>query len=105
MKVLGVVNPKRLPALPDAPTIGETVKGFGTTPWYGVFAPAGTPKHIVTQLNAAIAKALESKDAQERLAGVGCEPYKSTPEQFAQLVRDDLPRWAKIVKESGATID
>ena len=105
MKVLGVVNPKRLPALPDAPTIGETVKGFGTTPWYGVFAPVGTPKHIITQLNAAIAKALESKDAQERLAGVGCEPYKSTPEQFAQLVRDDLPRWAKIVKESGATID
>jgi len=105
MKVLGVVNQKRLPALPDAPTIGETVKGFGTTPWYGVFAPAGTPKAIVTHLNAAIAKALESKDAQERLAGVGCEPYKSTPEQFGQLVRDDLPRWAKIVKESGATID
>jgi tripartite-type tricarboxylate transporter receptor subunit TctC len=105
MKVLGVVNPKRLPALPDAPTIGETVKGFGTTPWYGVFAPAGTPKPIIAQLNSAIAKALESKDAQERLAGVGCEPYKSTPEQFAQLVRDDLPRWAKIVKESGATID
>ena len=105
MKVLGVVNPKRLPALPDAPTIGETVKGFGTTPWYGVFAPAGTPKSIITQLNVAIAKALESKDAQERLAGVGCEPFKSTPEQFAQLVRDDLPRWARIVKESGATID
>ena len=105
IKVLGVVNPKRLPSLPDAPTIGETVKGFGTTPWYGVFAPAGTPKTIVSQLNAAIAKALESKDAQERLAGVGCEPYKSTPEQFAHLVRDDLPRWAKIVKESGATID
>ncbi len=105
MKVLGVVNPKRLPALPDSPTIGETVKGFGTTPWYGVFAPAGTPKPIIAQLNAAIAKALESKDAQERLAGVGCEPFKSTPEQFAQLVRDDLPRWAKIVKESGATID
>ena len=105
IKVLGVVNPTRLPALPDAPTIGETIKGFGTTPWYGVFAPAGTPKAIVTQLNAAIAKALESKDAQERLAGVGCEPYKTTPEQFAHLVRDDLPRWARIVKESGATID
>lgn len=105
VKVLGVVNPNRLPALPDSPTIAETVKGFGSTPWYGVFAPAGTPKHIVTQLNAAIAKALDSKDAQERLAGVGCEPYKSTPEQFAQLVRDDLPRWAKIVKDSGATID
>ena len=105
IKVLGVVNQKRLPALPDAPTIGETVKGFGATPWYGMFVPAGTPKPIVAQLNAAIAKVLESKDVQERLAGVGCEPYKSTSEQFAQLVRNDLPRWAKIVKESGATID
>ena len=105
IKVLGVVNPTRLPALPDAPTMGETIKGFGTTPWYGVFAPAGTPRSVIQQLNAAIAKALESKDAQERLAGVGCEPYKSSPEQFAQLVRDDLPRWAKIVKDSGATID
>jgi tripartite-type tricarboxylate transporter receptor subunit TctC len=105
IKVLGVVNTKRLPALPDAPTIGETLKGFGATPWYGVFAPAGTPKHIVSQLNAEIAKALESKEVQERLAGVGCESYKSSPDQFAHLVRDDLPRWAKIVKESGATID
>ena len=105
IKVLGVVNPKRLPALPDTPTIGETLKGFGATPWYGMFVPAGTPKHIVTQLNAEIVKALESKDVQERLAGVGCEPYKSTPEQFASLIRDDLPRWAKIVKASGATVD
>ena len=105
VKVLGVINPKRLPALPDVPTIGETIKGFGTTPWYGMFVPAGTPKHIVTQLNAEIAKALESKDVLDRLAGVGCEPYKSTTEQFAQLVRDDLPRWAKIVKDSGAKLD
>ncbi|TFZ04312.1 Bug family tripartite tricarboxylate transporter substrate binding protein [Ramlibacter rhizophilus] len=105
VKVLGVVNPKRVPALPDAPTIGETVKGFGATPWYGVFAPAGTPPAIVAQLNAEIAKALDAKDVQEKLAGVGTEPFKSTPEQFGTLVREDLPRWAKIVKESGATID
>jgi tripartite-type tricarboxylate transporter receptor subunit TctC len=104
MKVLGVVNPKRLPAV-DAPTIGETVPGFGATPWYGVFAPAGTPRAIITQLNAEIAKALDSTEVQERLAAVGCEPFKSTPDQFAQLVREDLPRWARIVKESGATID
>ena len=105
LKVLGVVNTRRVPALPDSPTIGETIKGFGATPWYGMFAPAGTPKAVIAQLNAAIARALESKDVQERLAGVGCEPFKSTPEQFATLVRDDLPRWAKIVKESGATVD
>ncbi|WP_090139276.1 tripartite tricarboxylate transporter substrate binding protein [Limnohabitans sp. DM1] len=105
IKVLGVVNPQRLPALPDAPTMGETLKGFGATPWYGLFVPAGTPKPIVAQLNAEIAKALESKDVQERLAAVGCEPFKTSQEQFASLVREDLPRWAKIVKASGATID
>ncbi|MEY2660560.1 MAG: putative extracytoplasmic binding receptor [Pseudomonadota bacterium] len=105
INVLGVVNPKRIAALSDSPTIGETLKGFGTTPWYGLFAPAGTPKAIVAQLNAEIAKALESKDVQERLAGVGCEPYKSTPEQFSSLIRADLVRWAGIVKSSGASID
>ncbi len=105
LKVLGVVNEKRVAALPDAPTIGETVKGFGSTPWYGMFAPAGTPKAIVAKLNAEISKALDSKDVQEKLAGFGCEPYKGTSEQFAEVVRADLPKWARIVKESGATVD
>ena len=105
IKVLGVVNPKRIAALPDSPTIGETIKGFGTTPWYGIFAPAGTPKGIVAQLNAEIAKALESKDVQERLAGVGCEPYKTSADQFGALVKSDLARWSGIVKASGASVD
>ncbi len=105
LKVLGVVNEKRVAALPDVPTIGETVKGFGSTPWYGVFAPAGTPKAVIAQLNAAIGKALDSKDVQDKLAGVGCEPYKGTSEQFASVVQEDLPKWARIVKDSGATVD
>jgi tripartite-type tricarboxylate transporter receptor subunit TctC len=105
LKVLGVVNEKRVAALPDVPTIGETLKGFGSTPWYGLFAPAGTPKAIVNQLQAQVAKALEGKDAQEKLAAVGCEAFKSTPEQFAALVKEELPKWARIVKESGATVD
>lgn len=105
LKVLGVVNEKRVSALPDVATIGETVKGFGSTPWYGLLAPAGTPKAIVKQLQAEVVKALDSADARERLAGVGCESFKSTPEQFALLIRDDLPKWAHIVKESGAVID
>lgn len=105
IKVLGVVNPKRIAALPNAPAIGETIKGFGTTPWYGLFAPAGTPKAIVAQLNAEIAKAIESKEVQERLAGVGCEPYKTTSEEFTGLIKSDLVRWAGIVKASGASVD
>ena len=105
LKVLGVVNEKRVSALPDVPTIGETIKGFGSTPWYGVFAPAGTPKPIVARLQEEISKALDSADVKEKLAAVGCEPLKGTPERFAAMVRDDLPKWAKIVKDSGATID
>lgn len=105
LKVLGVVNEKRLPALPDAPTIGETLKGFGTTPWYGMFAPAGTPREIIRLLQEEVAKALDSAEARERLATVGCEPFKGTSEQLASIVRDDLVRWSRIVKESGAKID
>ena len=105
LKVLGVVNEKRVSALPDVPTIGETIKGFGSTPWYGVFAPAGTPKAIVAQLQAEISKVLDSAEVKEKLAAVGCEPLKGTPEQFAAMVKDDLPKWAKIVKDSGAKVD
>jgi tripartite-type tricarboxylate transporter receptor subunit TctC len=105
LRVLGVVNEKRVAALPDAPTIGETIKGFGSTPWYGVFAPAGTPKAVIAQLHAALGRVLEMPETRERLAAVGCEPYFSSTEQFAALVREDLPRWARIVKDSGATVD
>jgi tripartite-type tricarboxylate transporter receptor subunit TctC len=105
LKVLGVVNEKRVAALPDTPTIGETIKGFGSTPWYGLLAPAGTPKAIVAQLQAEVAKALDTQEVKDKLAAVGCEPFKSTPEQFAALIKEDLPKWAKIVKDSGATVD
>jgi len=105
LKVLGVVNEKRLPALPDAPTIGETLKGFGATPWYGLFAPAGTPKAVTLFLQNEIGKALDDPDVRAKLANLGCEPFKGSSEQLAQIVKDDLTRWAKIVKESGATVD
>ncbi len=105
LKVLGVVNEKRLAALPDSPTIGETVPGFGATPWYGMFAPAGTPKNIVLQIQNDVARALDTKDVQDRLATLGCEPFKGTGDQLAQLVKSDLVRWAKIVKDSGAKLD
>ena len=105
LKVLGVVNEKRLANMPNMPTIGETIKGFGSTPWYGIFAPAGTPKEVIAILHAAIDKALDAKDVQDRLAAQGCEILKGTPAQFGNMVKDELPRWAKIVKESGAKLD
>ncbi len=105
LRVLGVATEKRVPALPDVPTIGETVKGFGSTPWYGLFAPAGTPKDIIATLHAETLKALASKDLQEKMALQGGEVTSSTPEQFAALIKSEIPKWAKIVKESGATVD
>ena len=105
LKVLAVLNEKRVSSLSQVPTVGETIKGFGSTPWYGLLAPAGTPKSIVDRLQVEVAKAVENADSKEKLAAVGCEPFRSSSEQFATMIRDDLPRWAKIVKESGATID
>ena len=105
LKVLGVVNEKRVAALPDAPTIGETLKGFGKTPWYGMFAPAGTPKAIVDQLNAEVLKALDDKDVIDKLAGVGAEPFKGTPSQLGALVKSDLAQWKQVVQDTGAKVD
>jgi tripartite-type tricarboxylate transporter receptor subunit TctC len=105
LKVLGVVNEKRLPSLPDVPTVGETIKGLGYTPWYGVFAPAGTPKAVVAQLQADINTVLDSAAVRDKLAGIGCEPYKTSLEFFEDMIRNDMPKWAKVVKEAGVTLD
>ena len=105
IKVLGVVNERRLAALPNAVPIQETLSGLAVTPWYGVFAPAGTPKPVIAQMQALIAQALDSNDVKEKLANVGAEPYRLSGDPFSALIRSELPRWAKAVKDSGATID
>ena len=105
LKVLAVVNDKRIAALPDVPTIGETLPGVAATPWYGLLAPAGTPQAVLDRLHAAAEKAVASKEVQEQLAAQGCEVFFGTPAQFAALIRTDLPKWARIVKESGAKLD
>ena len=105
IKVLGVVNEKKLAALPEAPLLSDVVKGLAVTPWYGVFAPAGTPAPLLSQLESLINRALDASDVREKLANVGAEPYKLDPAQFSALVRAELPRWARVVKDSGATID
>ncbi len=105
LKVLGVVNPRRVAVLPDVPTIGETLQGFGEAPWYAMFAPAGTPAPVVARLQAEVARALEQKDVVDKLASVGCEPFGGTSAQLKTLVQTDLPKWARVVKDTGATVD
>lgn len=105
LRVLAVANEKRVRALPDVPAMSETIPGFGATPWYGLLAPAGTPKSIVAQIHAAALKAVAAKDVQEKLAVQGAEVWTTTPEQFAAIIKTELPKWAKIVKDSGAQVD
>jgi tripartite-type tricarboxylate transporter receptor subunit TctC len=105
LRVLGVANEKRVAVLPDVPAISETLPGFGATPWYGLFAPAGTPKEVVAQLHSASVRALAGADLRDKMAQQGAEPMSSTPGQFAAMIASELPRWERIVKDSGAQVD
>ena len=105
VRVLAVANEKRVKALPDVPAISETIKGYGATPWYGLLAPAGTPKSVIAQIHAAAVMAVTAPDVQQKLATQGAEPWTRTPEQFAAIIKSELPVWQKIVKDSGATVD
>jgi tripartite-type tricarboxylate transporter receptor subunit TctC len=105
LRVIGVATEKRTALAPDLPTLAESIPGFHANSWYGMFAPAGTPKDVIQKLYAASVKVLAAQDLIDRLAGQGAEVAPSTPEQLTKLLADDLVRWAKIVKDSGATID
>ena len=102
---LGVSSLKRSQALPDVPAIGEKVPGYSGTLWVGLFAPRGVPATVETQLQQAMAKALADPSTQQQLTAQGVELATATPSQFAAMLQDDMARWAKIVKASGATID
>jgi len=102
LRILGVTSAKRLPAFPDVPTFEESgVPGLVFEHWWGVMAPAATPRTIVDKLHDAITKALAAPDLRERFAALAVEPRTNTPEQFRALLASDLQRWAKVVKDAG----
>ncbi|MEQ1660632.1 MAG: tripartite tricarboxylate transporter substrate-binding protein, partial [Hylemonella sp.] len=102
---IGVSSPSRSPVLPDVPAIGEQVPGYSGTLWVGLFAARGTSPEIEGRLQDAMKKVLAATDTQEKLQAQGVELANATPAQFAALLQEDITRWARIVKESGATID
>lgn len=103
MRAIGVTGPKRSPAVPDLPTVAESgVPGYDVVAWYGLLAPAGTPRPIVLKINAEVKRIVELPDLRDRLSAEGAEVMASTPEQFAAYLKTEMVKWAKVVQASGA---
>ena len=106
VKGLAVTGSKRAQAFKDIPTIAESgYPGFVINPWFGLFAPKGTPPAVIRQINADIKKVLEDKETMDKFATLGAEPFDSTPQEFAAMLHADIAKWAAVVKSSGATAD
>jgi tripartite-type tricarboxylate transporter receptor subunit TctC len=106
LRAYGVTSAKRAPGAEEIPTIAEAgLPGYEAVQWYGVLAPAGTPRTIVDRLHDAIVKALNQPDVREKFARDGAQPIGSTPEQFAAYIKSETAKWAKVVKDAGIKAD
>ena len=106
LRALAVTTAQRILFMPQLPTIAEAaLPGYEATSWYGVLAPAATPKEIVARLNSEIVKAVANSDTAERLAGEGANPSAGTSEQFGNFIRSEMARWGKVIKATGARIE
>jgi len=105
LRAIGVTGAKRSKAAPQVPTIAETLPGYEVPVWYGLMAPAATPKAITTKLNLEIKKALEVAATVDRLESQGIETEYTTIAQFEKLIQEDARRWARLVKQSGIVLD
>jgi tripartite-type tricarboxylate transporter receptor subunit TctC len=103
---LAVLAPKRSPLIPDVPTAAEAgMPDFDVTTWYGILAPAGTPRPIIQRLNAELTKIMRAADLRERLAGMATEPLTSTPEEFAAYLDREIAKWGDVVRKAGLKAD
>ena len=105
VRALATSGVKRNPLTPDLPTVGETVPGYESTIWIGLMAPKGTPKEVVSFLNTSINKILERSDVKEAWLKQGAIPMVKTPEEFDAYLRQDIEKWAHVLKVSGAKIE
>ena len=106
LKALAVTSLARSPVMSDVPTVAESgLKGFEALQWYGLFAPAGTPREIVARINADTVKTLRTNDMKERLAKLASDVVANTPDEFAAFQKSEINKWAQVVKQSGTHID
>jgi len=106
LRALAVIAPQRLPALPDVPTVAEAgLPGFEVTTWYGILAPAGTPRPIIARLNAELVKTMHSPEMKERLAGIGTDPVTSTPEEFTAYIQAEIGKWGDVIRKANLRAD
>ena len=105
LRAVAVTTPARIRQAPDVPTIAETVPGFEVLAWFGVVAPAATPRDVVLKLNAEINKMLAQPDVRERFLVGAVDPVGGPPEQFGEHIRSEVAKWAKVVKATGARVD
>jgi tripartite-type tricarboxylate transporter receptor subunit TctC len=105
LKALAVTTAQRSPALPDVPPVADTLKGFEIDTWWGLVAPAGTPKEVITKLNQAFVAALNSPETRTRYAALMAEPAPDTPEAFGAFMKRELAKYERVVKASGAKVD
>ncbi|MDB5885844.1 MAG: extra-cytoplasmic solute receptor [Polaromonas sp.] len=106
LKMLAVTTSKRMSLFPDVPTLAESgMPGFEVGAWQGVMVPASTPVQIIQQLNSEVMKALQTPEVRQKLALQGAEPLGSTPQAYGEYVQKELIRWAKVVKETGVTLE
>ena len=106
LRALAVTGKQRSPTVPDLPTVIDAgVPGYVVTSWFGVLAPAATPRDIVLRLNAELVIAAKAPDMRERLAGEGADPITSTPEQFAAYIKTEIAKWTKVVRDANISAE
>ncbi len=105
VKIIAIGHPTRIKSLPDTPPVADVLPGFNNTSWYGLLAPAGTPPALVNQINAAMNKVLTQPEFGQRLLLQGVEPVTSTPQGMHDMIRNELARWRKVIKEAGITVE
>jgi tripartite-type tricarboxylate transporter receptor subunit TctC len=105
VRAIAIGHPKRVSEWPDVPAIAETLPGFSNTTWFGLVAPAGTPKAVVNRINAEMRKALANAAFVKQLEALGLEPAGGTPAEFRAMIRAELERWTQVIRKAGITLE